>query len=269
MLCNVFQAIFAKVLYGALLALRWKQNVVHSNFMLARPLLKAKNFDDFYRALLRQLSKTAAEFLFGNRKYKTGEIAIDETSKTVVEKMRGGGIFLAAHYGNYEAIGVYLLRLGIPLKASYAKLKPSFLNGILENRLRAVNGKGYSAFISNPRELLKMLDSGNLFCLVADQDFRNARAVKGKFLGHAVHCNPLPAFLLKHRAQTPVFICWITEAFGRCELHAKEITAECATPENLYRAYNEHLGELVQNASEFWFGFTHRRFRSTHPELYR
>ena len=74
--------------------------------------------------------------------------------------MREGGIFLTAHYGNYEAIGPWLCRLGIPLKASYIPLKPAWLNRIVENKIRSVDKRNYSVNAKSPREFLSIDGSG-------------------------------------------------------------------------------------------------------------
>ena len=141
----------------------------------------------------------------------------------MLEKMRKGGIFLTAHYGNYEAMGPWLCRLGIPLVASYIPVKPNWLNNILERKIRAVNGKSYSVDARTPRDFLRILNDGKLFCLLSDQDSRIPSAIDGTFLDRPANVNPLPDFLLEHRPQTPVFICWMEEVCGVRVLHAIEV----------------------------------------------
>jgi KDO2-lipid IV(A) lauroyltransferase len=77
--------------------------------------------------------------------------------------MKAGGLFMTAHYGNYEAIGPWLCKMGIRLKASYARIKPLFLNKILENKVRAANNESYSIFINNPKNILELIDEGKFF----------------------------------------------------------------------------------------------------------
>ncbi|GEM_PF-1264427 len=345
-LFKILQSIFARVLYSVLLALCWKQKIVYANFALVKKTIDFKvSANEFYRILLKSLTNTAAEFIFGNRSYRglPGELCkypdridemrtnegrgknevfdmtecshilwrsherretrderkevtdemctnernvfyISEQSKENIERMRHGGIFLASHYGNYEAIGSWLLQLGVPLKASYAKLKPDFLNRFVEERLRAVNGIKYSTFVNNPRKLLNMLEQGTLFCLVADQDFRKSSAVKSTFLGHRVNCNPLLKFLLRHRPETPVFFCNIkTRDERNCNStmsrhsHELVVTELCpksprGTPEavqEIYAAYHAELEKLIASQPENWYGFTHRRFKATHKDVYK
>lgn len=305
-LFKILQSIFARVLYSVLLALCWKQKIVYANFALVKKTIDFKvSANEFYRILLKSLTNTAAEFIFGNRSYRglPGELCkypdridemctnegnffyISEQSKKNIERMRHGGIFLASHYGNYEAIGSLLLQLGVPLKASYAKLKPNFLNRFVEDHLRTVNGIKYSTFVNNPRKLLNMLEQGTLFCLVADQDFRKSSAVKSTFLGHKVNCNPLLKFLLRHRPETPVFFCNIAEyRKQRTEdrhfdytVHELVVTELCQTSlrgsteavQEIYAAYHAELEKLIASQPENWYGFTHRRFKATHKDVYK
>ena len=178
-----------------------------------------------YEELLKNLTRHASEllFCFGTFKRLPADFSkypccvdgwtfdIAEGAAPVLEKMRSGGIFLTAHYGNYEAMGPWLCCLGIPLVASYIPVKPKWLNNVLERKIRAVDGRSYSVDARTPRDFLRILNDGKLFCLLADQDSRIPSALPGTFLGRPANVNPLPDFLLKHRPQTPVFICWMEE----------------------------------------------------------
>ena len=190
---------------------------------------------------------------------------LSEGSEPVLKKMREGGIFLTAHYGNYEAIGPWLCRLGIPLKASYIPLKPAWLNRIVENKIRSVDQRNYSVNAKSPREFLRLLDDKNLFCLLMDQDSRIESATTATFLGKQVHVNPLPDFLLKHRPQTPIFICWLEETSSEKILHAIETAP---TDNSVNDAFNRWLENRIAENPTLWYGWTHRRFYSCNPEMY-
>jgi KDO2-lipid IV(A) lauroyltransferase len=197
----------------------------------------------------------------------------------VLEKMRKGGIFLTAHYGNYEAMGPWLCRLGIPLVASYIPVKPKWLNNILERKIRAVDGRSYSVDARTPRDFMRILNEGKLFCLLSDQDSRIPSALTGTLLGQPVNVNPLPDFLLRHRPQTPVFICWMEErgASPKDEslehssskkvrvLHAVEVGG---VQSKVNDQFNKWLEERVRENPNLWYSFTHRRFYSQSPEIY-
>lgn len=281
--------------------------------------------EKLYLELLHNLTRHVGELLFCFKTFKKlpAEFAaypcrvdgwnfdLAPGAAAVLEKMRSGGIFLTAHYGNYEAMGPWLCRLGIPLVASYIPVKPAWLNRILEGRIRAVDGRSYSVNARTPREFMRLLADGKLFCLLADQDSRIPSALAGEFMGRPVHNNPLPDFLLKHRPETPVFVCWIEERSVQNArdarvvriLHAEQIPvqtqplgadargcqiardsqnarcvqkacecAESASPAphmSIMDKFNIWLEKRIAENPALWYGFTHRRFYSKNPEIYK
>ena len=278
--------IFEKVLYRLLLTSGWKRDVVQTNLSYAHPTSSKIIYIKEYRQIISNLSHHVSNILFDFGSFKklpqdfnsypfkqngiTYKLAND--SEPVLNKMSKGGIFLTAHYGNYEAIGPWLCRLGIPLKASYIPLKPAALNRIVENRIRSVDKRNYSVNAKNPREFLRLLDDKNLFCLLMDQDSRIESAATGTFLGKPVHVNPLPDFLLKHRPETPVFICWLQESRKSEKskeeriLHATEITP---VNNSVNEAFNRWLENRIAENPALWYGWTHRRFYSCNPDIYQ
>ena len=274
--------IFEKIIYRLLLVSGWKYNVVQSNLNFVHSNPTKIIYNKEYRQIISNLTHHVSDILFdfGSFKklphdfssypFKQNGITYKLASECefVLNKMRKGGIFLTAHYGNYEAIGPWLCRLGIPLKASYIPLKPAALNRIVENKIRSVDKQNYSVNARNPREFLRLLDDKNLFCLLMDQDSRIESATTATFLGKQVHVNPLPDFLLKHRPGTPVFICWLEEPKTGNEriLHAIEITP---TNNSVNDAFNRWLENRIAEEPALWYGWTHRRFYSCNPEIYR
>ena len=302
-------AAFARVAYSVLKLAGWKRKTVLANAKHvadAVPLDAVSGADSKispdYNTLLKNLTRHASELLFRFGTFKklphdftaypccvdgwTFDIA--EGSAPVLEKMRKGGIFLTAHYGNYEAMGPWLCRLGIPLVASYIPVKPKWLNNILERRIRAVDGRSYSVDARTPRDFMRILNEGRLFCLLADQDSRIPSALSGTLLGQSVNVNPLPDFLLKHRPQTPVFICWMEERDASSKgaspkgaipkkvrvLHAIEVggvqskIASLADSGVVDSQFNKWLEQRVLENPNLWYSFTHRRFYSQTPEIY-
>lgn len=294
---KIASALFARVVYAVVLAVGWKRGTVFANMEHVGVACSASNGaacetairsarEKMYRQMLRNLTRHVGELLFRFGTFKklpaetaaypcrVGGMDFDLASGAapVLERMREGGIFLTAHYGNYEAMGPWLCRLGIPLVASYIPVKPAPLNRILEGRIRAVGGRSYSVNADSPREFLRLLDERKLFCLLADQDSRIASAQDGLFMGKPVHNNPLPEFLLKHRPETPVFVCWIEEVrddrvncCGRV-LHAEQFKIENSAP--VMAQFNAWLQSRIVENPTLWYGFTHRRFYSKNPEIY-
>ena len=274
---KIVAAVFAWGAYVVLRLAGWKRKTVMAN---AKHVASPVNYDE----LLFNLTRHAGEllFCFGTFKKLPRDFAaypccvdgwtfdIAEGSAPVLEKMRKGGIFLTAHYGNYEAMGPWFCRLGIPLVASYIPIKPKWLNNILERKIRAVNGKSYSVDARTPRDFMRLLNDGKLFCLLSDQDSRIPSAIDGTFLGRPANVNPLPDFLLKHRPQTPVYICWMEEKNGVRELHAIEVTSPAPSLQSsvVNTQFNKWLEQRILENPNLWYSFTHRRFFSRSPEIY-
>ena len=280
--------VFARTAGFVLCTCGWKRSTVYANLRHvdgAEPRegspLRISQPGTFYRTLICNLTRHAGELLFrfGSFKKLPRELsaypcridgwnfALADGSAPVLEKMRAGGIFLTAHFGNYEAIGPWLCRLGIPLVASYIPLRPAWLNRILDKRIRAVDGRPYGVDARTPREFLRLLDSKKLVCLLADQDSRIPSALDGEFLHRPVRNNPLPDFLLRHRPETPVYICWLEDARCRRVLHAIELPRASASCDVL-PAFNIWLESRIKENPALWYGWTHRRFYSRNPEIY-
>ena len=132
MIHSLLARLFSYVLFGALLLLNWKRTTVRANYEVARkwnPAVARTKFPLFYERLLCNLARHVGELLFCFPLFKRlprellaypyslggirFEIAPD--SEIVLQEMRKGGIFLTAHYGNYEAMGPWLCCLGVPL----------------------------------------------------------------------------------------------------------------------------------------------------------
>ena len=304
--------VFARTAGFVLCTCGWKKRTVFANLQHvdgAEPregsLLRIARPETFYRMLIRNLTRHAGEILFRFGSFKKlprevsaypcriegWDFALAEGSAPVLEKMRGGGIFLTAHFGNYEAIGPWLCRLGIPLVASYIPVRPAWLNRVLDKRIRAVDGRPYGVDARTPREFLRLLGDGKLVCLLADQDSRIPSALDGEFLRRPVRNNPLPDFLLRHRPETPVYICWLEDGRGRSKtngisktthiLHAIELPRasdtsnkasdtcnENSLPRDIMPAFNVWLESRIKENPALWYGWTHRRFYSKNPEIY-
>lgn len=289
---KILSFLFAKLAYRILLTTRWKYRTVAANLRHILDSGFELDFDEknqaslsseietLYKAILKNLTRHVGEMLFQFNMYKnlpedTASYPIKHNGKIfelapdaapVIGKMRKGGIFLTAHYGNYEASGAWLCALGAPLKASFIPLKPTWLNRIVYEKIRAVKGRPYSIHAQSPREFLRSLDSGELFCLLADQDSRISSALHDKFLGQPANVNPVPDFLLKHRPDTPLFFCWIEEESDKRILHATEVPAHCF--HSYAEPYHQYLETRIKENPALWYGWTHRRFFSRNPEIY-
>jgi KDO2-lipid IV(A) lauroyltransferase len=242
----------SQTLFLLLSSAGWKQKIFTENVNLTADFFKNHNYPN-YKAALRNLTKDATEFIRGYR--STPEIAPD--SLPILNSMRKGGLLLTAHYGNHEALGQWLCRLKIPLIASYQPQRPAIFDRILR-KWRSVDNQSYAKILS-PRQILRSIEQGKLFALLADQDYRQPNFTSGRFLGRDVHCNPLPNFILKYLPNTPIFFAHIHKEKNICQLRIQQ-----ASPSQvIYTEYHHWLESLILEDSNQWYGWFHRRFHST------
>ena len=255
--------ILQTILYAVLKVSGWKKKVLWENLVHVRPGMLNTQKKAFYQKLLKNITRDAADFITKSRIYSKEDprFEIDPASLPVLEKMKKGGLMLTAHFGNYEIIGPWLVRIGIPLVASYAHLHPKILDNWVYSHIRSVDKYNYSLFINNPRDIIKTLDANNLFCLIADQDYRKPRFIPGKLFKKLVHCNPIPQFILEHRPQTPVYICWLNSQNDKRILSAQEMTATDGG--EIFDKYHLWLEKQIEKSPEEWYGWIHRRYLST------
>jgi KDO2-lipid IV(A) lauroyltransferase len=222
----------------------WKYSVFAKNLRLTKPFFeKAGAKQPKYDKVAKNLLCDAFDFVF--RHPKQGSLP------PILEEMKQGGIFLTAHYGNHELLGFRLAESGLPLNSASQEQKPKFFDAWLQKK-RTFNGKCFAKKIA-PEYLIDFIDGGGLFALLADQDFRKPPPLSIKeecestFLGVEVRCNPLPAFILKHRPQTPVFCGYLGQI--------KKIPSE-----NFYAHYHLWLENLILENPSKWYGWFHNRF---------
>lgn len=259
-----FRACFLqKILFFFLNLIRWKKQVLFTNLEYIYPQINLSQKKIFYKKLLKNLTQDAADFITKSCIYsaKNSKFIIDSKSLPVLEKMKKGGLMLTAHFENYEAIGPWLVRLNIPLVASYARLHPKFLDKLVYKHFRTIDSQSYSLFINNPKDIIQNLKAGKLFCLLADQDYRKSHFICGNFLKKTVHCNPIPQFILSHLSQTPVYLCWLNSQNNHKILFAKEIYPK--NGEELFQFFHQWLELQIEKSPEKWYGWVHRRYLST------
>ncbi len=255
--------LFQKFLYAILSAFHWKKKVLFSNLDYVCPEMKKAEKETFYNHLLKNISQDATDFIFRTQIYEKNNpyFQICPECLSTFEKMQKGGLMLTAHFKGYENLGPWLVRMSIPLVASYARIKPKFLENWVQSKLRSIDNQPYSQFIKNPRDIIRLLDNHQLFCFIADQDFRHPHFIHGTLMGKPVHCNPIPQFILRHRPSTPIFFCWLEEQNSQLWIHSKEIHAESG--EDLYFQFHRWMEIQIKKSPEIWFGWTHRRYLST------
>lgn len=237
-----------------LIVFRWKRKIVKANV----------NFLNFpYPHLYSKLvMNLATEFSTWLLRSPRDLITFTPRLESVLPELRKGGLLMTAHFGNWEMLPPILISQGVPLMASYAPIKPPFLNRLLI-KLRSAPKPYVFAFDQNPMALKTHLRNGSLLTFVVDQDFRNPRRVISQFMGQDVSCNSLPIFVQKHLQGRGSFFCW-TKRLSNGVLQVDGIRLG----ENLYEDYHRQLELLIHDNPTQWAGWTHRRFKSMREDMY-
>ena len=120
-----------------------------------------------------------------------------------VRALNRGGIVITGHIGNWELLGAYFARLGIPIAAIARRINDSRLNQLLVD-FRASNGVRTILRESpmSSREILKILNQRGILALIIDQDIV-APSVSVPFFGRPAR-TPAAAAALAIRRALPI-----------------------------------------------------------------
>jgi Kdo2-lipid IVA lauroyltransferase/acyltransferase len=118
-----------------------------------------------------------------------------------------GAIVVTGHIGNWELLGAYFARKGIPIAAVARRLNDSRLNQLVVdfrsgNGVRTILRESPSA----GREILKILKQRGILALLIDQDMK-AQSVSVPFFGRLAR-TPAAAAVLAVRRDLPVIPCF-------------------------------------------------------------
>lgn len=177
------------------------------------------------------------------------------------EKLRllkfGSSLYLTAHFHNWELMGAWMTRQGIPL-LSGARSMHNPLSQKCLTWFRSRLGMKV-AFHALPRSALRHLNESGCFALLWDQR-ASGSADTALFFGYPLPMDPLPVFLVRHTS-VPVF-------FGILLPGGSLRLIQLANPDRsrdpyrqLSRRYHRVLEFLVRVYPTYWYGLAHGRFQ--------
>ena len=124
-----------------------------------------------------------------------------------VRALDRGAIVITGHIGNWELLGAYFARQGVPIAAIARRINDSRLNQLLVD-FRASNGV-HTILRESPmssREIIKILKQRGILALLIDQDIK-APSVSVPFFGRMAR-TPAAAAVLAVRRNLPVVPCF-------------------------------------------------------------
>jgi len=116
----------------------------------------------------------------------------------------GGAIVATAHFGNFELLGSFFARRGMPVTAITKRLSRNLANAFwLDQRRRA--GLREVPDAGSIREILQVLRRGEILAVMIDQNMIPRRAIFAPFFGRLAATTPAPA-IFAQRTGAPVFL---------------------------------------------------------------
>lgn len=181
-----------------------------------------------------------------------------------------GAIVVTAHFGNFELLGSFFSRRGMPVTAITKRLSRNFANAFwLDQRRRA--GLREVPDSGSIRDILKVLRAGEILAVMIDQNMIPRRAIFAPFFGKLAATTPAPA-IFAHRTGAPVFLTLMHRLPGgrhRVTVegpipfeHTGDRDADVAAfTARLNRELERHV--RAEPASWYW---VHRRWKTRPPE---
>jgi KDO2-lipid IV(A) lauroyltransferase len=176
--------------------------------------------------------------------------------------IKSGGILLTGHYHNWELLGAFLRKQGLPLVGAFTPFRSSLWSRQLLRLRERINLPAISHNI--PRFSKSWIEKGNAFGILLDQ--HQDQGFPSSLFGNSVLCSKLPSFLLKSNKK-PFYALFLqgNQRVRIIELwKPDEKKTKALIPTKLYRRYHKVLEILTKQEPHLWYGLTHKRFKNTH-----
>ncbi|WP_104689444.1 lipid A biosynthesis lauroyl acyltransferase [Helicobacter felis] len=189
----------------------------------------------------------------------------------------GQAVMMGLHFGYWEAMGTYLAQFyPTQEKGSLGKLtKLTPLNTMLIQRREAF-GVRFINKIGAFKELLKIYNRGKgLVGILVDQNISPKEGVEVEFFGHkATHTTIASILSRRYNISIVAIAVDFNEDYSHYTatyyppIRAKNTSNAQADILEATQAQATLSEQIIREHPESWFWF-HRRFKSTHPEIYQ
>lgn len=270
-------ALFVGARLGDLLRLLGvRKRVARANLLQAFPEKSEAEREAILRAFYRHLGTLIVEFLrapYLSEGQVRELVEVDWESYRRFEESRaagGGAIVATAHFGNFELLGSFFSRHGLPLTAITKALPRNFFNRFwLDQRKRA--GLRELPDSGSLRGILEVLRRGETLAVMIDQNMIPRRAVFAPFFGKQAATTPAPA-VFAERTGVPVYLVVLHRLpRGRHRVRIEgpipfERSGDPAADRLAFTArLNQALEAQIREAPHLWY-WVHRRWKTRPPE---
>ncbi|OGF99176.1 MAG: hypothetical protein A2Z86_04480 [Candidatus Glassbacteria bacterium GWA2_58_10] len=185
----------------------------------------------------------------------------------IMEEALGGGmgvINVTFHYGNFEVMGAYAARTGLPLEViSRPQTNPYFERWL--RKLRTSSGMGLIPVNASARTVIEVLRSGRIVSFLSDQDAHHV-GVFVDFLNQPASTAKGPALFAFKTGAPVVLSIMVPQEDGKWKIIFERVPRPETKDKDIFIRemtawYTSRLEDYIHQAPEHWF-WPHRRWKT-------
>lgn len=193
-------------------------------------------------------------------------VELDDESVLAIRALGSGGLLLSAHMGCHELVAREVAATGVQLLSSAAPMRSKAVQRLLDLRRRQWSIPAFD-LAGNLSEATAHLKAGGVFGVMIDQD-PGAKGEQTRFLG-APCCTTRLADLLWRRSGFPPVVAGFALTGNLAQGQKGELRFRLLSKELPPTLQAQELLECaIAERPEIWYGWIHRRFKTTDPEIY-
>lgn len=244
---------FKYLLFLLAYILRWKRKTIKANLDYC-----GINFSEAtYINILLNISRDITHQLFG---LNYPILIKDSETKYILENWPKKTLLLSSHLGNHEYFCQYLINNGIKLKASVLPIKNKLIYSHIKKSRDPYN---YAVESMNPKKILTLLNNNFSFAFMWDQDPRfKTPHINDLFFNKKCNWNKLPIWLKTHNSDLTILHPSLIYNNGHYVAKLEILDS------SNYKDWIKIIEENIINNITHYYGWTHKRFKSTDAYLY-
>ena len=187
-------------------------------------------------------------------------------NKEYLDNMKKPFIFITAHLGNLDTLGVILGEFFGKTVHVQQKVKNPLLYDYM-SRQREKYGITFIEKHGAVKHLVKAIKKGEVISLVIDQNIKKSLATPVKFLGKDTY-QLITSSQLSYKFNIPILPIFIVGEDDNYKVILKKpIYPEGKSIEELNQIQADIMSEVINKYPEEWF-WCHKRFKNSAPEIY-
>jgi KDO2-lipid IV(A) lauroyltransferase len=253
-------------LWRLIAPLTGRQQVADKHLQLMMPELSQEQRQSILLHMWDNLGQTFAEGMFLKKLMAEPDRIIIENKSVFDQAMaeEKGVILVAAHFGNWEVMGIPIAHFGYEAAALYQAVRNPYLDKEIRDARQnlyhlGMLAKGHKSL----KKAMSLLRAGHIVAMMADQ--REHKGVTVPVFGHEAPSTPFPA-MLALRYEAPIVAGFVYRT-GPCRFRVElEAVTVCRDQDNKTNIANTtadiqaRFEKRIRKAPHLWM-WAHRRWQ--------